>query len=107
MGTMEKNRMPLQGLRENARVDGLTIHGSCDVAEFFALREQLAVRTRKSRELCAEARRNFDELRSTHMKHTILLAQVKLSCLEGSELCSVLALPRGESRPRPYGIPIQ
>jgi hypothetical protein len=99
--------MPLEKSRGNGRTDFPEVRTASATAESYALREQLVVHTRRWAELVAEARSKFEALRLAHMQHTKHMAEIKLSCFEGSEVCSVLAVPSATSRARPYGVPIQ
>jgi hypothetical protein len=111
MGTMMKNPLPAplppMAPPGKPQADGLQARADSALSECQAARYQLGVFAHESRQLRDQIHHELGELRIGRMKHSILVAEIKLHCLKGSAICSVHAIPEGASEPRPYGRLIQ
>jgi hypothetical protein len=73
----------------------------------FEAQDRLNALRRKQLEICEKIRQQAIELRVAHMKHWILMAEIKKNSLLGDELCGTLRSASGCAETRPFGLPIQ
>ena len=107
MASMNKIRMLASPAFDSTKNNGLDARIASARSAFFVASQRFGVLSRESADLQHRIQQQYAELLLGGMKQQILINEIKMHCLKGNEVCSIVVGPSGTSKPRPYGLLIQ